>query len=84
MRRLFVLAALIFALPAHAVTMEWVEVGDPGNDPDTAVMTCCGSSTGTTGYGSVPYTYWIGKYEVTNAQYAEFLNAVAATSPDYS
>ena len=27
----------------------------------------------------VDYTYKIGKYEVTNAQYAEFLNAVAAT-----
>ncbi len=34
---------------------------------------------GTTGYGSVDYTYRISKYEVTNAQYAEFLNAVAST-----
>ncbi len=25
------------------------------------------------------YTYQIGRYEVSNAQYAEFLNAVAAT-----
>lgn len=32
----------------------------------------------TTGYGSVSYVYWIGKYEVTNSQYCEFLNAVAA------
>ena len=31
----------------------------------------------TTGYGSVDYVYEIGKYKVTNAQYAEFLNAVA-------
>ena len=27
------------------------------------------------------YTYRIAKYEVTNAQYAEFLNAKAATDP---
>jgi formylglycine-generating enzyme required for sulfatase activity len=30
---------------------------------------------GTTGYGSVGYVYKISKYEVTNAQYAELLNA---------
>jgi formylglycine-generating enzyme required for sulfatase activity len=34
---------------------------------------------GTTGYGSVPYSFQISKFEVTNAQYVEFLNAVAAT-----
>jgi hypothetical protein len=67
MRRLLVFAALLFALPSPAVTIDWVNVGDPGNTADT------------TGYGSVAYTYFIGKYEVTNAQYAEFLNAVART-----
>ena len=41
-------------------------------------MVCCQASIGTSGYGSVDYTYWISKYEVTNAQYAEFLDAVAA------
>ena len=34
---------------------------------------------GTTGYGSVPYVYQIGMYDVTLAQYAQFLNAVAKT-----
>jgi formylglycine-generating enzyme required for sulfatase activity len=75
MRHLFPLTALLVALPAHAVTIEWVTVGDPGNPADTEVMTY----DGTTGYGSVAYEYLISKYEVTNAQYAEFLNAVAAT-----
>jgi formylglycine-generating enzyme required for sulfatase activity len=76
MNRLLALAALLSALPAQAeVTMDWVTVGDPGNQADTAVM----SGDGTTGYGSVAYTYQISKYETTNAQYAEFLNAVAAT-----
>jgi formylglycine-generating enzyme required for sulfatase activity len=53
--------------PALAVVnIDWVEVGNPGNvkDPLTGFV-----------YGSVAYTYSIGKYEVTNAQYAEFLNA---------
>jgi len=47
----------------------WVTVGDPGNAPDILGG----------GYGSVGYVYQIREYEVTNAQYAEFLNAVAAT-----
>ena len=38
-----------------------------------------GNAADTSGYGAVAYTYDIGKYEVTNAQYAGFLNAVAAT-----
>jgi formylglycine-generating enzyme required for sulfatase activity len=68
MNRLLALAALLFAFPAHAeVTFNWVTIGDPGNAADD------------TTYGAVPYTYRISKYEVTNAQYAEFLNAVAKT-----
>ena len=51
------------------VVMEWVRVGDSGNAADTRYET--------PGYGSVDYTYNIGRYEVTNAQYCEFLNAVA-------
>ena len=49
--------------------MDCVAVGNAGNAADN------------TGYGSVSYEYQIGKYEVTNAQYAEFLNAVAAADP---
>jgi formylglycine-generating enzyme required for sulfatase activity len=65
-------SALILAVGgvAHAVTMDWVTVGDPGNACDTQSQGC---------FGSVGYTYLISKYETTNAQYAEFLNAVAAT-----
>lgn len=65
---LFLLTALALAASAHAaVTIEYVTVGDAGNAADT------------TGYGAVSYEYQIGKYEVTNAQYAEFLTNVAAT-----
>jgi hypothetical protein len=70
MLRLFVLAALLFALPAHAVNMDWVEIGAPGNACDLQGQGC---------FGAVAYPYLIAKYEVTNAQYADCLNAVAAT-----
>jgi sulfatase modifying factor 1 len=58
---------LIFAACAQAVTIDWVTVGDAVNSPDN------------TGYGAVAYEYRISKYEITTAQYCEFLNAVAAT-----
>ena len=64
----------ILALPfwsatsVRAVTIDWVTVGNAGNaaDPET-------------GHGAVSHAYRIGTYEVTNAQYAEFLNAVDPT-----
>ena len=56
-----------------------VTVGDPGNAADTTVM-----NNGTTGYGSVPYVYRIGEYDVTVGQYCQFLNAVAKTTPSVS
>jgi formylglycine-generating enzyme required for sulfatase activity len=59
-------AALITSASA-SVTIDWVNVGNPGNAADT------------TGYGAVGYSYQIGKYEVTNAQYGAFLNAKAKT-----
>jgi len=52
--------------------LEMVTIGNPGNAPDVRY--------GTPGRGGVPYTYDIGKHEVTVAQYTEFLNAVAATN----
>jgi sulfatase modifying factor 1 len=52
------------------VTFDWVTVGDPGNGCDTQSQGC---------FGAVAYSYQISKYETTNAQYTEFLNAVAAT-----
>jgi sulfatase modifying factor 1 len=53
-----------------------VTIGNPGNAPDTRVML-----DGTSGYGAVAYTYNIGVYEVTNAEYAAFLRAKAASDP---
>ena len=68
--RLMAVAAamvLLAAGAAQAVVIDTVPVGNPGNAADT------------TGYGSVAYSYSIGKYEVTAGQYTAFLNAVAAT-----
>jgi sulfatase modifying factor 1 len=51
-----------------SVTIPTVPIGNPGNAADP-----------TTGFGAVAYSYNIGTTEVTNAQYAAFLNAVART-----
>ncbi len=56
----------VFIPDTLAVNMEMVDVGDPDNSADL------------NGYGRVKYDYKIGKYEVTNSQYCEFLNAVAS------
>jgi formylglycine-generating enzyme required for sulfatase activity len=89
MRGFLAVAVLASAVAAHAdvfnmggtrdpatgnwtglASVEFVPVGDAGNAPDTA--------TGSV-YGSVPYAYQMGKYDVTVGQYCQFLNAVATT-----
>jgi sulfatase modifying factor 1 len=47
--------------------IEWKMVGNAGNRADSA------------GFGDVSYNYRISKHEITNGQYVEFLNAVAAS-----
>jgi formylglycine-generating enzyme required for sulfatase activity len=77
LRSVFVLAGLaLLAAPASAVTIDWVTVGAPVNPADTATN-CYAADC-----GSVSYEYFISTYEVTNAQYAEFLNAKAADNAD--
>jgi formylglycine-generating enzyme required for sulfatase activity len=66
-----VVAFLAFLCPTSALTagsLHWSEIGDPGNSPDH------------TGFGAVPYVFRIGTFEVTNAEYIEFLRAVASES----
>jgi len=70
------LAALL-ATPASAtVIIDWVAVGNAGNAADTPSSNCFAANC-----GSVSSNYYIDKYEVTNAQYAELLNAKAAADP---
>lgn len=75
MHRTLLFALLLGAARATAVELEFVAVRDAGNPADVA-DNCNGA-----GCGSVPYDYALGKFEVTNAQYAEFLNAKAASDP---
>jgi len=63
------LLSLVIASSASGITMAWTPIGNPGNAADD------------TGYGAVSYAYSIATYEVTNAQYVEFLNAKAASDP---
>lgn len=76
MLRAVLCALLVTVLPqchgtALAVTIPTVPVGNAGNAIDNQGG----------GVGSVSYDYRIGTTEVTNAQYAEFLNAKAASDP---
>lgn len=77
MKRIFILTTVltlaavtaqadVFNLDAGLTNLEMVTVGDPGNAADNRYAS--------PGYGSVGYTYNIGKYEVTAAQYCDFLN----------
>jgi formylglycine-generating enzyme required for sulfatase activity len=59
--------ANVFQLSGGATSLQFVPVGDPGNAADS------------TGFGSVPYAYRMGTFDVTLAQYTAFLNAVAQT-----
>lgn len=74
MKQFISILAIMTSLLCSAVTaqveIEWVFITHAGNAADP-----------TTGYGSVDHEYRIGKYEITNAQYAEFLNSVALSDP---
>ena len=61
------------AATISAVTVSWVDVGDPGNDCDDQAQGC---------FGSVASAYQIAETPVTNEQYVEFLNAVAVSDPN--
>ncbi len=56
------------------LAQDGVVVGDPGNACETQPTQGC--------FGGVAETYRISEFEVTNAQYTEFLNAVAAFDPN--
>jgi sulfatase modifying factor 1 len=66
----FLAPMLLNQAVAHAIFIDTVSVGNPGNAPDNGLQEVA---------GNVAYVYRIGKYEVTNAQYTEFLNFVDPT-----
>lgn len=62
-----------------AITIPTVPVGNVGNASDPVDGDSV--TAGMQNLGSVGYAYNIGKYEVTNAQYAAFLNEKAKSDP---
>jgi formylglycine-generating enzyme len=68
--------AALFGLGASVamaeVVIEFANVGNAGNAGDPNAF----------GRGAVAYDFRIGRFEVTNAQYAAFLNVVAASDPN--
>jgi sulfatase modifying factor 1 len=72
--RFLFLAVIGYAAHATAdpLTIATVPVGNPGNAGQVQIQ-------GT--FGAVAYNYRIGTYEVTNNQYAAFLNATATADP---
>jgi formylglycine-generating enzyme required for sulfatase activity len=70
-----VIALSGFAGELRAVTLNLLPVGDPGNavDPRPGAH-----------LGAVAYRYYLDKYDVTNAQYVEFLNVKASAADPYA
>jgi len=66
------LRADVFQMPPGLKSLEFVEVGDPGNAADK------------NGLGAVAYRYRISKYETTAAQWVEFVNAKGRSDPSES
>jgi formylglycine-generating enzyme len=73
-RALLLVALILISFErAYAVVISTVPIGNAGN---------AGDATPVDGVrGAVAYNYRIGTTEVTNAQYAEFLNAKATSDP---
>lgn len=66
------LSAPTASQPAANIGYQWVTVGNPGNANDFGTNRV---------FGAVSYTYNIGQYDVTIAQYTVFLNAVGQSDP---
>jgi formylglycine-generating enzyme len=72
-----VLAGSVYFALLHecrAVTLTMLPIGDVGNAIDPRPFA---------NLGTVEYRYWLDKYDVTNAQYAEFLNAKAINADPF-
>ena len=78
----FTVAILAFAAPALAQTdpsgIDFVTVGNPGNAPWPGNGTVGDRAVGR---GGVDYSYQIGKYEITTAQWVDFFNAAFDRPP---
>lgn len=67
----------VFKMPTGQTNLLTVPVGDAGNAAAEI------ANEPALSYGSVAHKFHMGKYDVTNAQYCQFLNAKAASSDHY-
>ena len=74
--RAFALLLVIVTSNIYAQAIEWVTIGDPFNDPNPSI------NLPSSGCCTLFYSFDITRYEITNTQYAEMLNAVAASDPN--
>ncbi len=66
------ITGLCASVASAGLELDWATVGNAGNAGDPNAF----------GRGGVAYEYRIGRFEITNAQYAEFLNTVTASDPN--
>lgn len=78
-RMVLVVAMVLTAGMAQAVTIDLVPIGNPGNAGEQSRLIY----NDTNYYGSVGCNYQIGKYDITAGQYTAFLNAVAGDLNPY-
>jgi sulfatase modifying factor 1 len=71
--------AIVVSQRALALSIDTVLIGNPGNPADTRYF--IDAYHDVHGVGAVGQSFNMGKTEITNAQYVEFLNAVAADDP---
>ena len=71
-------SADVLNMPAGQNSLQFVTVGNPGNAADPLPTQDIYSDVPRTGMGTVSYSYQIATLKVTWAQWAQFLNAVAA------
>jgi len=74
--------AVFSAAVAQAVTIDFVEIGNTGNTG--SYWNDSTNFAALNGRGAVNYKYLAGKFEVTVAQYVEFLNATAKTDTSHT
>lgn len=72
------LEADVFHMPPGLTSLEFVQVGHAGNAGRLSGASAGGSGSDAV-VGGVDYDFKMGTYEVTAAQYTEFLNAVGGT-----
>ncbi|MDR1279699.1 MAG: formylglycine-generating enzyme family protein [Opitutaceae bacterium] len=80
------IAALLATLATLAMTgaVTAFAVGTDYLSDASLMVAVTGGNESNNGYGAVSYDYSIGKYEVTNAQYAKFLNTIGVTTSNNS